>query len=237
MFRIVRFTQVLLNEYGEYMSKILSGGGVALLALVAAASAQGQIIVSEVSPWSSGNSPYAADWFEVTNLGSSSVDLSGWKFDDNSNSFASSVSLLGVASIPAGGSAIFMETTNAATSLNAFANAWFNGVVPAGFLFGSYSGSGVGLSTGGDAVNIYNSTGVLQANVVFGVSTTGRTFDNAAGLNNATISLLSTVGVNGAFSGITSGEVGSPGVIPAPGVAALGVAGLVVAGRRRRAGR
>ena len=27
------------------------------------------VIISEVSPWSSGNSPYAADWFEVTNTG------------------------------------------------------------------------------------------------------------------------------------------------------------------------
>ena len=26
-------------------------------------------IISEVTPWSSGNAPYAADWFEVTNTG------------------------------------------------------------------------------------------------------------------------------------------------------------------------
>jgi uncharacterized protein YjiK len=31
------------------------------------------LIVSEVSPWSSGNSPYAADWFEVTNTGTQAV--------------------------------------------------------------------------------------------------------------------------------------------------------------------
>ncbi|WP_028059843.1 hypothetical protein [Candidatus Solirubrobacter pratensis] len=36
---------------------------------VTAAAAPASVIVSEVSPWSSGNSPYAADWFELTNTG------------------------------------------------------------------------------------------------------------------------------------------------------------------------
>jgi hypothetical protein len=35
------------------------------------------VLVTEVSPWSSGNSPYAADWFEVTNTGATPVDLTG----------------------------------------------------------------------------------------------------------------------------------------------------------------
>lgn len=40
-----------------------------------------------------------------------------------------------------------------------------------------------------------------MAKVSFGDATTGFTFDNAAGLDNATISALSAVGTNGAFFG------------------------------------
>ncbi len=75
----------------------------------------------------------------------------------------------------------------------------------------------MGLGTGGDAVNIDNSTGALQANVVFGASPAAApfaTFDNAALSNNATIATLSAVGVNGAFVAVNSSvEIGSPGTI------------------------
>ncbi len=38
------------------------------------------IVISEVAPWSSGNTPVAADWFELTNTGSSAINISGWKW-------------------------------------------------------------------------------------------------------------------------------------------------------------
>ena len=50
-----------------------------------------------MSPWSSGNSPYGADWFEVTNTRHHAVDLTGWKVDDSSNAFATALALNGVA--------------------------------------------------------------------------------------------------------------------------------------------
>ncbi|MBD2517069.1 SdiA-regulated domain-containing protein [Nostoc sp. FACHB-973] len=175
------------------------------------------IFITEVAPWSSGDSPVAADWFELTNKGLSAVDITGWKIDDNSNSFAASVALNGVASIGAGESVIFIE---GATVNTTFLSNWFGANPPAGLKIGNYSGSGVGLSTSGDAVNIYNSTGALQANVVFGASPAAApfaTFDNAALSNNATIATLSAVGVNGAFVAANSStEIGSPGTIATP---------------------
>ncbi|MGF1938374.1 MAG: SdiA-regulated domain-containing protein [Nostoc sp. ChiQUE02] len=172
------------------------------------------IFITEVAPWSSGNSPVGADWFELTNKGSSAVDITGWKIDDNSNSFAASVALNGITSIGAGESVIFLE---GATVNPTFLSNWFGANPPASLKIGNYSGSGVGLGTSGDAVNIYNSTGALQANVVFGASPAAApfaTFDNAALLNNATIATLSAVGVNGAFVAVNSStEIGSPGTI------------------------
>ena len=178
------------------------------------------VTVSEVAPWSSGNSPVAADWFELTNTGASPVTITGWKMDDNSNSFASSVALNGITSIAPGESVIFIETTSAAT-VATFKSTWFGNSVPSGLQIGMYNGSGVGLSTGGDAVNIFDSTGTLVTRVDFGASESAgpfHSFDNAAGLNNATISTLSATGTHGAFVAANdSNEVGSPGTIGTPG--------------------
>ncbi|MFZ4521347.1 MAG: SdiA-regulated domain-containing protein [Bacteroidales bacterium] len=178
------------------------------------------VIISEVTPWSSGNSPIGADWFEVTNTGNIAANITGWKVDDNSNTFGNSLALNGITSIAPGESVIFIETANLASTSATFRSNWFGANPPSGLQIGNYSGAGIGLSTGGDAVNLYNASGVLQANVSFGTSTTiapYRSFDNAAGLNNAVISQLSAAGVNGAFIAVnSSNEIGSPGRISCP---------------------
>ncbi|XVJ57885.1 MAG: lamin tail domain-containing protein [Tepidisphaera sp.] len=209
--------------------RCLAVAGVAVLGQAATA----DIIISEVHSTGSSNGTYNADFFEVTNTGASAVDITGWKVDDSSNSFAASLALRGVTSIGAGESVIFIETradgsTDAAV-INAFKSAWFGLSVPSTLVVGTYGGSGIGLGSGGDAVNLFSGAGVRVTGVTFGAATAGVTFDNRAGL--ATVTQLSAAGVNGAFLSAT-GEVGSPGVVPAPGAAAL--LGLAALGLRRR---
>ena len=148
------------------------------------------------------------------------MDITGWKVDDNSESPVAAVPLSGITSIAPGESVIFIETATLASAKAAFLNTWFGANPPADLQIGSYSGSGIGLSTGGDAVNLYNSAGVLKAQVFFAASPVGPsfpTFDNAAGLNNAGISQLSVPGVNGAFVAANdANEIGSPGTIVNP---------------------
>ena len=209
--------------------------------------AQAQIIISEVDPAGSATTPvasgYAADWFELKNIGVSAVDITGWKMDDNSAAFANAVPIRGITSIAAGQSVVFVEgnatgTTDATIDAN-FENAWFGASVPTGFTIANYGGTGVGLSQTSDAVNIYNSTGTLQAGVTFGATTLSATLDNEAGLSGA-ISQTSAVGVNGAFTSASGLEVGSPGdVAPVPEPTTLALAGLgglaaLVAVRRRK---
>lgn len=235
---IVNGLAVRLHEAGGHAWRITRHGlvvsSLALLALLSAiigagaparGSAAGALIISEVAPWSSGNSPasFAADWFEVTNTGASAVNITGWTMDDSSNGIGASdpkVPLNGITSIAPGESVIFIETKTAgglAATAATFKTLWFGTSPPAGLQIGSYSGSGVGLSTGGDAVNLFDSTGTRQAKVIFGASPVGPvfpTFDNAAGLDGVLISTLSVFGVNSAFFAANDpAEIGSPGTV------------------------
>lgn len=193
---------------------------IALSAYFLTISAHAGLFITEVDAGGSGTASYGADWFELTNTGTTAIDITGWKMDDSSASFALAVPLRNVTSIGAGQSVIFFEgkadgSTDATIAAN-FEAAWFGGNVPSGFTIGAYGGSGVGLSTtAGDAVNIYDASGVLQASVNFGVTPANATLDNSADLNNATISQASVAGVNGAFLSPGSSEIGSPGSVPA----------------------
>jgi hypothetical protein len=207
------------------------------LAIVQQASAD--IVISEVDP-SGSSSTYAADWFELTNTGSSAVSIAGWKMDDNSNSFSKAVALHGVGSIAAGQSVVFLEDTSD-TDANidaAFIAAWFGSKSPASLTLGAYGGSGVGLSQSGDSVNIFNASGQVVTRVDFGTASATATFDNAAGLNNVTLTKLSQLGVNGAFTSV-GGEIGSPGTVrtapvPLPAAAWLFLSGLGALGATRK---
>ena len=92
----------------------------------------GAIIISEVAPWGSGNSSYAADWFELTNNSDSAVDISGWRVDDSSNSFATALALTGITTVSPGESVIFLESSDPSGIASAFTSAWFAGSPPAG---------------------------------------------------------------------------------------------------------
>jgi uncharacterized protein YjiK len=173
------------------------------------------VTVSEVAPWGSGDSPYEADWFEITNTGTTPVDLTGWKVDDSSNAFANGAGLAGVETLAPGRSAVFVNGD--AADAAAFKASWFGTDVPSGLQVGTYTGNGIGLSTNGDAVHLFTRLGDRVTGVAFGAATARVSFDNAAGVGSSTppaptISTLSTAGKDGAF--VAGGETGSPGVAP-----------------------
>jgi hypothetical protein len=156
----------------------------------------------------------------------------------------------GASSIAAGQSVIFLESSDVATSaasttiINNFKTAWFGSSVPASLTVGTYDdGTNYGLSQTADMVNIFNggtSTAALMASVAIGTDSTAApysTFDNTAGLNNATLTQKSAVGVNGAFLSASGQEIGSPTVVPLPAAAWLllsGMGGLGAFAKKRR---
>ena len=146
----------------DWTTRIQRVGIIASCIFALASSASAAIIISEVDPSgsSSTSNTYNADWFELTNTGSSAQDITGWKMDDNSHTFSLAVGLRGVTSIAPGQSVVFVEgladgSTDATIDSN-FESFWFGSSVPAGFTIGNYGGAGVGLSQTADEVNIYN---------------------------------------------------------------------------------
>ena len=95
------------------------------------------------------------DWFELSNLGTNSVHITGWRMDDNSFAFASSVVLNGITNIAAGESVVFFEdsTTNNVAAFKSFWGGMTNRQV------GTYTGGGVSLSSSGDGAVVFNSMG------------------------------------------------------------------------------
>jgi hypothetical protein len=201
--------------------------------------ARADIRITEVM--SSSGTGGTNDWFEVTNFSGSAINLAGWRMDDNSFLIGNSVELLGVTTIGAGESVVFIENTaDATTTMNGFKSFWFGSSVPTGFQVGYYNGSGAGvsLSSAGDGVALFNGpspTGTEVFRVTFGAATTGRSFDNYLG-NPGAITTISQVGVNGAFqSNNALANVGSPGAVPEPSALGLfAVAGVVAGGFRRK---
>ncbi len=239
-----------------------------LTAVCAQASAAGLVIVSEVQSAASGstamvpNSAHQDDWFELTNISGSTLSLIDWSMDDGSSNWANAVDLRGVTDILPGQSVVFIENSSA-TQTDAevdalFRTGWYGSVAaaPSSLVIGFYGApmTGVSLSSGGDAVNIFNATGGLEASVTFGAAPPAlpggageppnvwRSFDNTAGLNEAAISQASEVGINGAFKSYELKEIGSPGVsaVPLPAAAWLLMSGMGAIGafaRRRRSAR
>jgi len=180
-----------------------------------------------------------ADWWEVTNYGSSAVDITGWRFDDMTFASGSSVALNGVTSINAGESVAFLETTTldsgtVATLISSFRTFW--GGSAASAQIGYYAGSGISFGSGGDGLVMFSGTGTeTTPRVTFGAATAGSSFYysyDAAGdptTSPNTNAIVSTVGIldgqiTFASATISPQNIGSPGtaaVVPEPSSAAL----------------
>lgn len=211
----------------------------ALTASLLPTAAHAQLKITEAESSEASGTFTTADWFELSNLGASAVDLTGYKMDDSSASFGSSVALTGITSIAAGESVVFFEVTGGTPlTVQGFKDWWGSGL-NASLQIGTYSGSGVGLSSGGDGVNLFDSIGTHIDGVTFGAATAGTTFEFDGGAIGRSPTGLSADGVNGAFlSG--NGDIGSPGVAPVPepatlALGGLGLAALFLSRRKRKA--
>ena len=130
--------------------------------LACAFHAQAQILISEVN--SNGN---GGDFFEIYNSGSSSVDLTNWKWTDRDLRAWSTGFTLNSSSLLAGETAVIPVASGSAggtpSAIATFKSSW--GLSDSVKLIG-YSGAGAGLGSG-DGVLLFNSSGNLAASLIY----------------------------------------------------------------------
>lgn len=204
--------------------------------------------ISQMFPGGPDDDHLTADWFEIVNEGDmvwdSATDGTLW-YDDSSSDVSEAVQLTGVTSIPAGGSAVFVDVGDATPAydpLAEFLSFWNPSLV------GTHEGSGLG--GGGDAVTLYlapptattvddlveldreayTDTGVLAPPPI----------GNGAGDSAWSVSLggFHVAGENGAVLNAPSGGVRSaiaalPAIPEPSSLALISVALLALANRRR----
>lgn len=202
--------------------------------------ASAQIRITEVMS----SSPNSGDWFELTNISSSAVDLANWYWDDNGPSGADGAVFPQMVVNP-GESVVVVSGVVDQAGTDAFVANWGGGFTAYGeYLFGGPD-TFSGLSSNGDQIELWDAdpntaaTFALIDSVTFGAATAGSSF---AWSTDGTDLGVSINGVNLAVTS-TLGDIGSPGAavspVPEPSsivlaaFAGLGLAGYAV--RRRRA--
>ena len=195
--------------------------GILIFSWAGVSNAHAQAVLRITEVMSSSGTGGTADWFEITNYGNAVADISGFKVDDSSFLWSAAVPLVGVTSIAPSESVVFFEATNievsggtaGTTATTSFRNFW-GGL--AGVQVGYYNGSGIGLSSSGDGVVVFNSSGTeISQRVSFSAATTGSSFYyvfNASGTQLSTGNPVSAEGTVGAFKSVNAlGNIGSPG--------------------------
>jgi hypothetical protein len=188
--------------------------------------------ITEIMPASfSFSGPKHEDWWELTNFGTNTVDLFGYRFDDFTEvanqrqqprlefAWANTNHIF----IQPGESIVFVESMSA----DAFRDWWGWSKLPANLQIVTYSGA-LGFSAAkGDGLALWNMGAISDLDVVNGPFTVARysQLDIVIGTTLTTDEtiffetccyLASEAGVNGAFIADKEGDVGSPGYIRAP---------------------
>jgi hypothetical protein len=106
------------------------------------------------------------DWWEITSFSPVPISLSGWRFDDNSASLGSALLIADTnLTILPGESIVFVERLTP----DQFRAWWGTNNLPTGLKIVTYTGSGIGLSSGGDGVRLWNATATANADTIDGV--------------------------------------------------------------------
>jgi hypothetical protein len=170
-----------------------------------------QLAITEVHSSASTNGTVAlhSDWWELTNLGTQPIDLTGYRFNDATGGLAAGSVALPSLTLAAGESMVLVE----AISADDFRQ-WWGAGLPPGLQIFTYTTNGIGLSSSGDSIQLWGPTTTNELewvdSVVFG----------ATGLDSSTfihdpvtgqMSARSVAGQGGAFAAADNGDVGSPG--------------------------
>ncbi|MBL9169191.1 MAG: immunoglobulin domain-containing protein [Verrucomicrobiales bacterium] len=166
-----------------------------------------------------------ADWWELTSFESQPVDLSGWRFNENSGALTDAFVLPSGLVILPGESVVFCEELTPVQ----FRSWWGNSALSATLQIVTYTGSGLSLGASGDSIRLWDAQATdpadLVASVDFEMATAGFSFIYDP--SREEFGFLSAAGVHGAIQAELTSDVASPGrirALPTPPV--LQVSGM-----------
>ncbi len=151
------------------------------------------------------------DFWELTNFGTNAVDLTGFRFNDSDAVLDGDSVTLGGVIIGPGESIIFAQDNTLINTRDLFTNWWGAENLPANLQVVFYGGNGQ--SSSGDSIVLWDATATANDDYLdradYGEAIRCQTF--TYNTNTAAFGILSSNGVNGAFTAFTSADVGSPG--------------------------
>jgi len=158
-----------------------------------------------------------SDWWELSNFGTNTIDLNGYKWNDNAGGLIGADSLpFNGLSIAPGESILFVETVAGVTTNEAQFRAWWGPELGSNVQIRFYVGNGLG--SGGDGVRVWSPSAANDADVVdsidFGAAVRGQSYTYST--NTGLFSEFSTNGISGAFKAVETDDVGSPGINQGP---------------------
>ena len=183
----------------------------AMLSALAGRQSQAQLAITEVMSWPSTNCPGCVgchpDFWELTNFGTNTMDLTGYLFSDRNADFPRAAWRLEGVTIKPDESIIFVRAGKADVPDAAGFRAWWGEAnLPSELQVFFYLGHG--FDDLGDAVRLADANTNLVDEVYFGETKRGATFayDTQSGR-----AVQSELGVCGAFQAARCGDIGSPG--------------------------
>jgi hypothetical protein len=200
------------NQAGEYLATLTNAVGSASASFLLNITPKPHLVVTEVMSSEAKlktGSPVTSDWWELSNLGNFTVNLWGYRFDDDHYSFLDAFTVSNAVSIAPGESVVFVEDMSA----NDFRTWWGSQHLPGSLQIITYPR--IGFSASGDAVHVWNaaanSTTDTVADVTYPAATKGVSFGYNA--STGTFGALSAAGANGAYVAAFNGDIGSPGIL------------------------
>jgi hypothetical protein len=155
-----------------------------------------------------------SDWWELTSFESQPVDLSGYRFNDDSGDLNDAFMLEQRVLIHPGESIVWVDDLSA----DEFIAWWGAGNLPASVQIITYQGNGLGLSADGDRVrlwdNITSDAADVLTQVTFGVAESGASFNYDP--VTRVFGGISQAGVNGVIRAASTVDWGSPGRVRQP---------------------
>lgn len=170
----------MINKFKTFTLTLILG------VLLSTSTSQALILISEINSNGTGG-----DFFEIYNSGSSSVDLTNWKWTDRDLRVWNTAFTLNSSTLLAGETAVIPVASGSAggnpTAIAAFKNSW--GLSDSVKLIG-YTGAGAGLGSG-DGVVLFNSSGNLAASLIYRLQ--GSPADLATQQDGSTVQLATFI--------------------------------------------